>query len=300
MVPWQGILVFALLGVACTAGAGYRLHKERILRSRGARTLAVVVAHDEHYGVSGGGITARNRSGDPGTPTRRPWAVSTGDPHLVSAPIVEFTTVDGRTVRARSRVSSNTSVAVPGRVMTVYYDPDDPEDVAIVGHGRGVLRVFALIGVLLLITTGLLLVVSEDTLNTAVPVAVPLILGSVFFSIGAYGVGRVWALRRRGTVTEGTVVGETTTSTREGLTLRHPVVRFRTTTGHDIETASERGTLRRRAQPGQSIRLRYHPDDPYRVLLVGDGARPLFWIFALVGLTVLTATVTIATFILTR
>jgi hypothetical protein len=301
-VPWEAVLVTALIGVAFTGGAGFRLWRERALRSDGVKTHAVVVDQDEHYGIAGGGFGARNKSRDPGRRTGRPWGVSTAGARrgLVQSPIVEFTTADGQTVRTRSKVSSNASSVVPGRTVTVYYDPEQPQDVAITGYGRGVLRLFFGIGVLVLALTVVLLVAEEQTLRDAVPFAAPVVVGSACLGVGAYGVGRVWSLRRRGVVVDGVVVGETTSSTREGLTLRHPVVRFSLNTGHQVQAPSERGTLRRRAEPGQQVRLRYHPDDPYRMLLVGDGARPLFWIFALVGTVVLAGTTVVTLLILTN
>lgn len=297
-VPWQAVAVAAAVGTVSSVGAGYRLLRERALRRGGVRTHALVVDQDEHYAHGLGGFQVSNRSGDPGRPTRWPWAVTTGDGGgLVQAPIVEFTTADGHVVRTRSRVSTNASSVVPGRPVTVYYDPADPREVAIVGHGLGILRLFVAVGLLALGIAVCLAVLDEETLTAGAAVGVPVILGSAFLGVGGFGIGQVWVLRRRGVVTEGLVVGEETSSTREGLTLYHPVVRFTLPTGHSVRTASGRGTLRRRAAPGQTVRLRYHPDDPGRMLLVGDGARPLYWLFAVVGLVVLGGTATIATLV---
>lgn len=300
-VPWQAFLVVAVLAVAFTGGAGYRLVRERVLRRSGVRVRALVVAHDEHFSVGDGGIGARNRSTDPGRPTSTPWSVSTGgDRGLVSAPIVQFTTLDGRTVRARSPVSSNMPTAVPGRVMTVHYNPDNPEEVAIHGHGLGTYRVFLAIGLLLCAVTVALLFASEEALTTAAPVFVPIVLGTAFLGIGGYGVGRIWVIRMRGGRADGVVVGETKTSTREGMPMYHPVVSFRTAEGFEIQSASERGRTLRRVHQGQAVQVRYHPDDPYRIVLAGDGARPLFYLFAIIGLLLLGGTATVLLLIASR
>ncbi|NDL55915.1 DUF3592 domain-containing protein [Phytoactinopolyspora mesophila] len=248
-VPWEAVLVTALIGVAFTAGAGFRLWRERALRAGGVKTHALVVDQDEHYDVAGGGFGAHNRSPDPGRRTKKPWSVSTANRRrgLVQAPIVEFTTAAGQTVRTRPKVSSNASSVVPGRTVTVFYDPAQPQEVAIAGYGRGVLFLFFGIGVLVLALTVVLLVAKEETLASAAPFAAPIVLGSACLGVGGFGIGRVWTLRRRGIVAEGLVVGESTSSTREGLTLRRPVVRFTLQTGHEVQTASERGSLHRRA-----------------------------------------------------
>lgn len=293
LVPWQAVLLIFVLGALFAGSAGRLLLRERALERRGSRAYASVVAQDEHYGVSGDGVSVSNRSTDPGQPTRRPWSVSTGDKGLVQTPIVEFTTDDGTVVRTRSRISSNAGTAVPGKTVVVHYDPADPHEVAIAGYGRGLLRLFVAIGVFLIAVGVVLLVVPGDTLESVAPIAVPLILGSVFLGLGVFAVGRVLTLRIRGVVARGTVVGETTSSTREGVRLHHPKVRFRLPTGHDVETVSERGRVIRRVRVGDQVDVRYHPDDPYRMLLVGDGPRPLFVIFGLVGVLILTGTTVI-------
>ncbi|WP_158542830.1 DUF3592 domain-containing protein [Phytoactinopolyspora halophila] len=299
-MPWQAVMVVAGMGVVFTVAAGYRLLRERALRSNGKRTLAQVVDQDEHFHGTGGGVGARNRSQDPGQPTKRPWSVSTNDRGLVQTPIVEFTTADGETIRTRSAVSSNVSSAIPGRVMTVYYNPANPSEVAIVGHGLATLRLFLVIGIVLLAAAVAMVTASTETIENVAPLLAPFVLGAALLGVGGYGISRVWELRRRGVVAEGTVVGETTSSTREGMTLHHPVVRFSVHTGHEIETASQRGRVARRAHTGEHVRVRYHPNDPYRMLLVGDGARPLFWIFALAGIVVLALGTVITGYILTN
>ncbi|MGH9161146.1 MAG: DUF3592 domain-containing protein [Vicinamibacteraceae bacterium] len=297
LMPWQGVAAFAIVGLVCLVGGGRLLLRERALRRRGVRAYAVIVGQDEHFGAGRGGVTISNRSRSKGRETRRPWAISTGDAELVQSPIVEFTTADGRTVRTRSRVSSNVSSFVPGRVVSLSYDPDNPEEVAITGYGTGILWMFTLIGFVALAFAGVMVAVPGDTLQSAVWVSIPLLLGGVFLGVGCAGIGRVWSLRRRGVVTTGTVVGETTSSTREGLTLHHPVVRFTVASGRHVEAPSERGTLRRRAETGQSVTIRYDPADPYRMLLAGDGARPLFWICTVVGLATLAAAAAVMVFI---
>lgn len=277
-VPWQAILTVAVLAAVFTGVSVYRLARERWLRRGGVRTRAVVVGQRESFSAAGG----------------------SGDAGLVHAPVVEFTTRDGRTVRTSSPVSSNLPTAVPGRAMTVYYNPDNPEEVAIQGYGLGTYRLFLAIGLVLGAVAVALVVVPERVLLAAVPVFVPVALGTAFLGIGGFGIGRVWSLRLRGGRADGVVVGETRTSTREGMPMYHPVVRFRTSEGHEIETASERGRTLRRVRQGQAVGVRYHPDDPSRMVLAGDGARPLFSIFAFVGLLLLGGTTTVLLFILGR
>lgn len=287
-MPWQFYAVHLLLGAVFVGFGGYRLWRERELRSGSVSTYAVIVAHDVHFGGSvPGGIHVENRSPDPGRPTRFPWSVGTGDRGLVQAPVVEFTTADGQTVRARSRVSTSTTNFTPGRVVTVYYDPAAPHDVAIDGHGRGIMGVFVAIGVLLFVIATVFAIVPDNERGPWIVVGVPLILGSAFLGIGGYGVARVVNTRRRGTEATGTVVGESTSSTREGLTLYHPVVRFQVPTGHHVDAPSERGRVLGRPEHGEAVTVRYLPEDPYRMVLAGDRPRPLFVLFAFIGALIL-------------
>lgn len=147
LMPWQGVAGFAVVGLLLMIGAGRQLLRERALRRHGLRTHALIVGQDEHFNAGiAGGVTISNRSTDKAWPTRRPWTIFTGDPELVQVPIVEFITIDGRTVRTRSRVSSSVSPFVPGRVVTVYYNPSDPAEVANVGYGAGALWTLTLAG----------------------------------------------------------------------------------------------------------------------------------------------------------
>ncbi|QVQ50649.1 DUF3592 domain-containing protein [Spiractinospora alimapuensis] len=287
-MPWQFYAVHLLLGTVFVGFGGYRLWRERELRVGGVSTYAVIVAHDVHYGAGDpGGIHVENRSADPGRPTRFPWSVGTGDRSLTQAPIVEFTTAEGRTVRARSRVSTTATSFTPGRVVTVHYDLASPQEVAIDGHGRGLLRLFVAIGVLLFVIATVFAVVPDDELGPWIAAGVPLILGSAFLGIGGHGVARVVNTRRRGTAATGTIVGESTSSTREGITLYHPVVRFQLPTGHTVDVPSERGRVLGRPQRGENVTVRYLPEDPYRMALAGDRPRPLFVLFSFVGALIL-------------
>lgn len=79
-------------------------------------------------------------------------------------PVVEFTTVDGRRVRAESRFASNPPPARVGNPVRVFYDPNDPERIQLdTAVGRGGCLAFALIlfgavlvaiGVVVLIAAG--------------------------------------------------------------------------------------------------------------------------------------------------
>ena len=227
VVPWESIAVLALLATVFTGVSVSRLLRDQSLRKRGVPTRALVVAHDERD-VPGGG------------PQR--------------APVLEFVTADGRTVRTRSPISSTHPDLPPGRTVTVRYDPADPTDIAIDESGRGPVLIFLALGVGLFALDAVLLFGSEETV-TRLPALIPVLLGGVFTGVGWYGVGRVWVLRLRGHQADAVVVGETTSSTtdglllastREGFPLYHPVVRFRLPNGHEIETASERGRMLRR------------------------------------------------------
>jgi Protein of unknown function (DUF3592) len=297
LMPWQGVLTFAVVGVLLMIVAGGLLLRDRSLRRRGRRTHGVIVAQDEHFATTGGGLTISNRSSDKATPTRRPWAIGTGDANLVQTPIVEFMTADGRAIRTRPRVSSSVSSFVPGRVVTLFYDRNAPEEVVIAGYAGGALLSLGFAGLVALGFAVVMLLFPGEALQPGIWAAIPVVLGATMLAIGAAGIGRVWSIHRNGTVTTGTVVGETTSSTREGLTLHHPVVRFSVTSGHEVQAPAERGTLRRRARAGQSVTIRYDPADPYRMLLAGDGARPVFWIFTLVGVVTLAVATAITVFL---
>lgn len=270
-VSLETIVFLGLFAAVFTVVPLFRLLRDRSLRRRGVTTHGLVVGHDRQEGVPA------------------------GDTRL--APVVEFVTVDGRTIRARSPISSTHPGVPPGRTVTIRYDPADPTEITIVEYGRGALLILLTVGLGIFALDAVLLFGSEETV-TRLPALIPVVLGCVFTGIGWYGVGRVWSLRLRGDPADGVVVGETTSSTREGMPLHHPVVRFRLPNGHEIETASERGRTLRRVRQGQSVRVRYHRADPYRVVLAGDGARPVFYVFGVVGLVILVGTATVFAMIL--
>lgn len=262
-VPWQAIGTLAVLAMTFTGLPAYHLWREGRLRRHGVRAQALVVGIQERQSNSGG---------------------------LTRSPVVEFRTQEGQTIRATSPASSSHPTVPPGRALVIYYDPRQPDNVAMVGHGLGTYRVLLAVGILLFVVLGALLFGSAEQLSAAAPIFVPVLLGGTFLTIGGFGVGRVWLIRATGGSADAVVTGEATTRTREGMPLHHPAVSFQLPNRQRIETTSERGRTVRRVHQGQRAPVRYHPDDPYRVVLAGDSARPLFSLFGIIGLLVLAGT----------
>jgi uncharacterized protein DUF3592 len=220
---------------------------------------------------------------------------------LVHAPRVRFTTADGHVVEAASSTSMSHSSFVPGRGVTVFYDPRSPHRIAIKGYDGRVEPLFATLGAAVFaVSFGVFVgdaagvrvdagVVGEALLVPGIPLA----LGGVFCAVGVAG---VQSARRilKGPTAWGVVVGETTSTSNQGLTLHHPVVRWQTPSGEVLQAPSARGRMGRPYQMGQWVVVHQHPEDPRRILLRGDGPAPIFPLFLAIGALVLTVGLLIA------
>jgi hypothetical protein len=110
------------MGIVFTLMGGVQLLRHRRFSSRAARAPGVVA--DLWYGVS---------------------AIS-GDLYY---PVLEFTTRDGRHVRAPMRLGTKPALAQVGDQVTVAYDPLNPEEAEIEGKGWvqvALLWLFVLLG----------------------------------------------------------------------------------------------------------------------------------------------------------
>jgi hypothetical protein len=213
---------------------------------------------------------------------------------LTHAPRVRFTTADGHVVEAASRTSMSHSGFVPGRRVTVCYEPRDPARVAIKGYDGRVEPLFAVLGaVVFAVSFGVFVgdaagvrvdagVVGDALLFPGIPAAV----GGTFCVIGAAGVRSARRILK-GPTAWGMVVGETASTSNQGLTLHHPVVRWQTPAGEVLQAPSVRGRLGRPYRLGQWVLVHQHPDDPRCVLLQGDGAAPIFPLFLAIGVFIL-------------
>jgi uncharacterized protein DUF3592 len=265
MESWYVTGVLVLLGSAFTVASAVRLGRIGRLRRSGVTALGVIVGQREGFTPSG----------------------NTGGMALTQAPVVRFTTQTGQQVELTSSVSMNNSSFVPGRPVTVHYDPAAPDKAAVGGYETGLYRLFLALGVLLLlVAAGIVLVppAGWQRLLNLLPALLPLALGLVFAGVAALGIRRVVRIHTSGISTAGVVVGETTSSTRNGLTLHHPVVRYVVPGGHEVEVPSFRGTLAVRTSPGQQVTVHYDPADPGMMVLKGDWPEPIFWIFAFIGI----------------
>jgi Protein of unknown function (DUF3592) len=258
-----GILL--ILGAVCTGRSAVHLHKISRLRRWGVATTGRIVEQQE--GFAGGSS-------------------------LVHALVVRFTTQTGRVVQVVPAVRTSHSTFIPGRPVTVHYDPARPNDAVIAGYETGLNRVIRAIGIVLLLAAGATVVLPTlpgdalRVLQTAFLALIPVGLGLLFSAIGLSGILRVRRLQCFGIRVPGFVVGETTSRSPNGFTLHHPVVRYALPDGQQVEVPSARGTIFRRAQHGQQVMVRYDPADPGHMLLRGDGPEPVFWIFSIVGFVV--------------
>jgi hypothetical protein len=268
-------LVLLVIGVLFGSTAGVRLRRMQRLHRRGVPATGVVIAQDQHLqpasGESGGG--------------------------LLHAPVVRFTTRTGQVVQVTPPVQATNTSYIPGRPVVVHYDPDAPQQAVIAGFERGIYRIFLAIGLAALVIAALLAALptaGRDAVVGLLPVLAPLGIGLVFGGIGLGGIRRVARIQRSGVEAHGVVVGETTSRTRDGIAVHHPVVRYALPDSQSVDVPSFRGTVSRRAQQGQQVIVRYDPADPGKMLLRGDGPEPVFVIFTIIGAVALVASVAIA------
>ena len=267
MDHWFVPSILLILGAIFTGRSAVSLRKISRLRRWGVATTGRIVEQQEGFAGGGGSL-------------------------LVHAPVVRFTTQAGQVIQVVSAVRTSHSTFIPGRPVTVHYDPARPNDAVIAGYETGLNRVILAIGIVLLLAAGATVVLPAlpgdalRVLQTAFLALIPVGLGLLFSAIGLAGVLRVRRLQRSGISVPGLVVGETTSRSPSGLTLHHPVIRYVLADGQQVEVPSARGTVFRRAQHGQQVTVRYAPADPGHVLLRGDGPEPVFWIFSIVGFIV--------------
>ena len=251
----SGVLTVAGLGAVFAGVSGARLVRARWLRGRGVEAEAVVVAQQ-------------------GMPAP---AAAYGQ---LQRPVLVFTTREGRIVQVGSPVGVAESELVPGRTVTVHYDPTDPRRVSVPAHELGVYRLLLAIGLFLLALVAGYAVLGARMFDAIV--GVPAFVGAVFTGIGWFGIRRTGRVTHGGR-TDGVVVGAVTTESRHGLTLYHPVVRYRTPRGDTVDMPAIRGHASRPPAPGTPVRVRYDRANPQRMTLAGDHAPPVFWIFGIIG-----------------
>lgn len=241
----------------------FGLLKARRLRGRGVTTEAVVVALHETLAPGAGGASAQHSR----------------------QPVLMFTTREGRQVQVESPVGASNSYLLPGYTVTVHYDPHDPEKVSVPENENGVYRLFVGIGVLVL---GLMAgsgIFGPPFVNAAL-FAIPLFVGAVFTGIGCFGISRTWPIKHGGTA-DGVVVGAITTKGNSGFPVHHPVIRYVASNGATYEVPTTEGRLARAPAPGTPIRIRYDRAKPHRIMLPGQTAPPIFWIFGTVGILIM-------------
>lgn len=247
-----GVLTVAGLGVVFAGTSGARLVRARRLRGRGVEAEAVVVAQQE-MPVSGGQL---------------------------QRPVLVFTTREGRTVQVSSPVGRTDADLLPGHTVTIHYDPADPRTVSIPEHELGTYWLMLAIGLFLLALLAAYAVLGERVFDGIV--GIPAFVGAVFTGIGWFGIGRTRRLRH-GVRTDGVVIGAITTENRDGITLYHPVVRFRTPRGDTIDAPAIRGHASRPPPPGTPVRVCHDRANPQRMTLASDHAPAVFWIFGTLG-----------------
>ena len=282
MESWYAPGILVLLGTLFAASSALRLGRISRLRRRGIAAVGSVVGQREGF-TPGGNLSA-------------------GGMGLTQAPVVRFTTPAGQQVEFTPSAQTNNTSFVPGRPVTVHYDPADPHKAVIGQYESGIYRLMLAIGiVLLLVAAGIVLVppAGWQPVFDVFPALLPLAVGLLFGGIAAIGIHRVVRIHASGTSTPGVVVGEATTSSRNGLTLHHPVVRYVVPGGAEVEIPSFRGTMGVRASPGQRVTVRYDPGDPQKMLLRGDGPEPVFVIFAFVGIVAFAVGAAIAYILIT-
>lgn len=257
-----GILTIGGLGVVFGAMGASGLIKARRLRGHGITAEAVVVARQGTFSPGAGGASAQR----------------------LQQPVLMFTTREGRQVQVASPVGTSHSSLMPGHTVTVYYDPRDPQKVSVPEQENGPYRLFLAIGVLMLA-----LVAGYGILGTRFVTAglfvIPFFLGSVFVGIGWFGISRTWPIKHGGTA-DGVVVGAIATESSNGFTLHNPVIRYVLPDGMTYEVPTTQGRMGPPLPPGTPVRVRYDRAKPERMMLPGQTAPAVFWIFGIVGIPI--------------
>lgn len=258
-----GILGVGGLGVIFAGSGTFGLLKARRLRGRGVTTEAVVVGRQGTFSPGGGGASGQ-------------WA---------QQPVLMFTTREGRQVRVTSPVGGSHSTLFPGHTVTVHYDPADPEKVSVPENEAGTYRLFAAIGVLILVLLAAYGVLGQRLIDNGV-LATPLFLGAVFTGVGWFGISRTWPIKHGGTA-DGVVVGTIPTESGNGFRLHNPVIRYVVSNGVTYEVPTAQGRMGPPPPLGTRTRVRYDRARPERMMLPGQSAPPVFWIFGIAGIPVM-------------
>jgi len=130
---------------------------------------------------------------------------------------------------------------------------------------------------------------------------VPLLLGTVFMTVGVLVGRRARRLRQEGAQTSATVVGfKTHRDFDSNRTMYQPVIQWVTGDGRTVETVSSVasntvGDLRR----GATVTVFYDPDNPKRMLIDGHDGGALAVVFCILGAVGLAAALLVAWFTLT-
>lgn len=261
MSAWSGVLGPAGIGVVFVGLSGARLLRARQLRGSGVEADAVVVG--QHSTPSAGAGAGGG---------------------LLQQPVIEFTTRDGRTVRVTSDAGTTESTLLPGESVKVYYDPTDPHRVSIPDQETGTYRILLAVGLFLFVPLLAYALLGDRAIDALA--GIPAFIGAVFAGIGWFGIRGYWRIKHGGR-TDGNVVGFVTSESRNGSTLYHPVVRYRTADGATVEAPSRRGHMGRPLPPGMPVRLRYERANPRRMMLAHEGAPGVFWLFGVIGVILL-------------
>lgn len=257
-----GILTVGGFGVVFGGIGVSGLVKARRLRGRGVTTEAVVVARQGTFSPGAGGASAQRSQ----------------------QPVLMFTTREGRQVQVTSPVGTSHSTLVPGHTVTVHYDPRHPEKVSVPENEAGTYRLFLAIGVLMLALLAGYGILGARFVDAGL-VAIPFFLGSVFTGVGWFGISRTWPIKHGGTA-DGVVVGAIATESSNGFPLHNPVIRYVLPNGVTYEVPTTRGRMGRPLPPGTPVRVRYDRAKPERMMLPGQTAPPVFWIFGIAGIPI--------------
>lgn len=205
-------------------------------------------------------------------------------------PVIEFTTREGRAMRVVSPVDDSEPSVLPGRMITVYYDPAHPDKISIPEHESGTERLMVAIGLLLLAGLAVYALVGQRFVDVF-PKFIPLLMGAVFTGIGWFGIHRTWRIKHGGRA-NGVVIGSVTSESRNS-TRHHAVVRYPGPSGAPVEAPSIRGHFRGPAPPGTPVHVRYDRTAPDRMMLAGETTPGTFWIFGVAGVLLLAAGIAI-------
>ncbi|GAA3844448.1 hypothetical protein GCM10022403_090430 [Streptomyces coacervatus] len=130
---------------------------------------------------------------------------------------------------------------------------------------------------------------------------VPLLLGTVFMTVGVLVGRRSRRLRQEGAQTRATVVGlKTHRDFDSNRTMYRPVVQWVTADGRTVEAESSvaRNTVGD-LRPGAAVTVFYDPDNPKRMLIDGHDGGVLVVVFCIVGSVCLAAGLLVAWFTVT-